>query len=119
MFHPFHKKDILYLSGVVGVGFGWLLVDQFFLPEVYQRFIALFVLLLILFVLQFQLNKPCSVWKYANTLVAICLSFIVTISLVMHTVISHDFDYRSILIWVLTASMPYLAASVYQLIKRK
>jgi hypothetical protein len=118
MFHTFHKKDYVCLLGVILIGFGWLLIDQIFLSEIYQRFIALFIILVTLFFLQFKLNKPSSVWKYANTLVAICLGFIVTISLILHAFIRHDLDYRSILIWILTACLPYLVAGIYQLLQK-
>jgi hypothetical protein len=117
MFYSFNKKDIQCLLGVVLIVFGWLLADQIFLPEVYQRFIALFLLLFLLFFAQFKLNKPVSVWKYANTLVVICLSLIITISIVIHVFILHNFDYRPVLIWILTAILPYFAACIYQFYK--
>jgi hypothetical protein len=32
---PFKLKDYLTLMGIIVVGFGWLLIDQIFLPETY------------------------------------------------------------------------------------
>jgi hypothetical protein len=110
--------DCITLCGVIVVGFGWLLIDQWFLNEVYQRFIALFVLLTFLFMAQFKINHPEKVIAYANTLVLICLSFIVVISVVMHVFIKNDFSYKSVLIWILTALLPYLSGGIYLLISK-
>jgi hypothetical protein len=119
MFATFKKKDILCLMGVIIIGFGWLLIDQFFFPLVIQRFIALFVLLLVLFFFQFKVNNPVHIFKYANTLMVISLGFIVVVSTVTHIIMLHDFDYRSVLIWILTAMLPYLSALLYNLFRKR
>ena len=117
-FTSFKRKDWLSLVLVIVAGFGWLLIDQLFLPEVYQRFIALLVILTGLFFLQFLLNRPVSPFRYANTITTICLSFIVIVSVILHVFIRKDFSFRSVLIWILTAILPYFAAFIYLLIKR-
>jgi hypothetical protein len=111
-------KDYITLTGVIMLGFGWLLIDQLLLSEVYQRFIALIVLLLGLFYLQFQINKPKEIFRYAHALAFISFSFISVVSIIMHVIINHDFTYKSILIWIATATLPYLAGFIYSAISK-
>jgi hypothetical protein len=112
-------KDWLTLSGVIIIGFGWLLVDQVFLVETYQRFIALFIILLGLLFLQFVINKPENPFLYANTIALICVSFIVLISVVMHVIIKHDFASKLVLIWIVSGIMPFLSGGLYSLTRKK
>ena len=110
---PFKLKDCLTLIGLIIIGFGWLLIDQFFLPQVYQRVIAFFILMFILYYLQFAINKPINVMHYANSIAIITVSFIVIASLIMHVIINNDFNYKSILIWIITGVLPYTAGFIY------
>lgn len=105
---PLKRKDCLTLIGLIIIGFGWLLIDQIFLTEVYQRFIAFFILIFILYYLQFAINKPINVMNYANSIALITVSFIVIVSFIMHVIIKNDFTYKSILIWVIAGLLPYL-----------
>jgi hypothetical protein len=116
---PLKLKDCLTLIGLMSIGFGWLLIDQIFLPEVYQRVIAFFILMFILYYLQFAINKHVNFMHYANSIAAITVSFIVVVSLIMHVVINNDFTYRSILVWVITGALPYAAGFVYNKTKKK
>jgi hypothetical protein len=111
---PLQLKDYLTLTVVVIIGFGWLLVDQVFLPEVYQRLIAFIVLIFVMYYIQFAVNKPVMVFRYANSIAIITLLFIVIVSLVMHVLIRHDFSYKSILIWLITGLLPYVTGYIYQ-----
>jgi hypothetical protein len=111
---PLQLKDYLTLTVVVIIGFGWLLLDQVFLPEVYQRLIAFIVLIFVLYYVQFAINKPAMVFRYANSIAIITLLFIVIVSLVMHVIIRHDFSYKSILIWLITGLLPYVTGFIYQ-----
>jgi hypothetical protein len=112
-FAKFKQKDFQTLLVLIAVIFGWLLIDQFILHQVYQRIIALIVILTVLFFIQFKINKPARPYYYANTIVLITCSFLILVSLVVHLVISNDFSYRLIIMWLLTATMPYLAAYLY------
>jgi hypothetical protein len=112
-------KHYLTLVSLIIIGFGWLLVDQIFLQEVYQRFIAFIVLMLVLYFLQFLINKPVQVIKYANTLAIITVSFIVIVSVIIDVIVKHNFTYKSILIWIVTALMPYLGGLIYMFVRRK
>jgi|GEM_PF-3358628 len=116
---PLKLKDCLTLIGLIIIGFGWLLVDQIFLPEVYQRFIAFFILIFILYYFQFAINKPVNVINYANSIALITVSFIVIVSFIMHVIITNDFTYKSILIWVISGLLPYLTGFIYLKTKKK
>ena len=116
---PLKPKDILTLLGLIALGFGWLLIDQFFLPDTKQRFIAFIILTFILFYLQFVLNKPINVTTYCNSIALITVSFAVIVSLIMHVIINNDFSYKSILIWLISGLLPYITGFVYIMIKKK
>lgn len=115
MFYPLKIKDIITLLEVTLLGFGWVLIDQIFFSSATQRFIALIIVLLLLFFGQFAINKPSSIWKYANTLALISLTFVVLISVIMHVIVNHDLSSRAVLIWALTMALPYVSAIVYKL----
>jgi hypothetical protein len=112
-------KDYLCLLVVYIVGFGWLLVDQIFLPAVWQRFVALLIILLLLFYLQFSIIKPAMAILYANTISIISVLFIASITIVLHVFIKHDFSSKLILIWILAGALPYISGHIYKITKRK
>jgi hypothetical protein len=107
-------KDYLTLFGLIVIGFCWLLIDQIFLVEVYQRFIALLILIFILLYAQFTINKPIHVLYYSNSITLIIVSFTVIVSLIMHVIINNDFSYKSILIWCISGLLPYVTGFIYQ-----
>jgi len=110
---PLKLKDYLSLVGLIVVGFGWVLIDQIFLPEVYQRIIAFIILVFILYYLQFAICKPILVVQYANSMAAIIVSFAAVVSLVMHVIIHHDFTYKAVLIWIISGLLPYISGYLY------
>ena len=116
---PLKFKDCFTLIGLITIGFGWLLIDQIFLPEVYQRVLAFSILMFVLYYLQFVIKKPINVMYYANFIATFTVSFIITVSLIMHVIIKNDFTYRSILVWVITAVLPYAAGFTYIKTKKK
>jgi hypothetical protein len=116
---PLKLKDCLTLISLIIIGFGWLLIDQIFLQEVYQRVIAFIIVMFILYYLQFAINKPINGMRYANSIAIITVSFIVIVSVVMHVIIKNDFTYKSILIWIISGSLPYLAGFTYMKTKKK
>ncbi len=116
---PLKRKDLLLLIGFIIVGFGWLLADQFFLPETYQRFIAFIILIFLLYYFQFAINKPIHVFYYANSIATITVSFIIIVSLIMHVIVHNDLTYKSVLIWMITAILPYLTGFAYMKTREK
>jgi len=121
-FAPLKTKDILSLIGLIIIGFSWILIDQIFIKESSQRFIAFTILMILLFQIQFWINKPQKIWYYANILSLILVIFVILSSIVMHVIIYHDFSDKfkhSILIWIITGLMPYLSGMIYKLIRTK
>jgi hypothetical protein len=110
---PLKLKDCLTLVGLIAVGFGWVLIDQIFLPEVYQRIIAFIILVIVLYYLQFAINKPIQVMNYANSIAIITVSFALIVSLIMHVIIHHDFTYKAILIWIISGTLPYISGFLF------
>jgi FlaA1/EpsC-like NDP-sugar epimerase len=121
-FAPLKLKDILSLIGLVIIGFTWIMIDQIIFKQSSQRFIVFTVLMILLFQLQFWINKPKKIWRYANTLSFILVLFVIISSLVMHLVIYNDIadkKYHSILIWIITGILPYFTSLVYLITKRR
>jgi hypothetical protein len=50
---------------------------------------------------------------YASFIATFTVSFIVAVSMIRHVIIKNDFTYKSILVWVITGVMPYIAAFIY------
>ncbi len=120
-FTPLKKRDILSLIGLILIGFTWILVDQIFLKESSQRFVAFTVLLILMFQIQFWINKPQLIWNYANTLSLILVIFVALSSIAMHALINHDFADKfkhSILIWMIVGIMPYLSGMIYKITRK-
>lgn len=112
-FSPLSLKDCLCLVGVFILGFGWLLIDQLFFSAVSLRFLALIIILVSLFYIQFRISNPENVFQYVNSISLVALALIVLISLIIHVLINNDFNYKSILIWLVTSTIPYLAGFIY------
>lgn len=115
---PLKLKDWLTLIGLIIIAFVWMLIDQIFLPDVYQRIIAFIILVFALYYLQFAICKPIQVVQYANSIAAITVSFAVVVSLVMHVIIHHDFTYKALLIWVISGLLPYISGYLYKKTKK-
>jgi hypothetical protein len=116
---PLKLKDILTLIGLIIIGFAWTLIDQIFLPEAYQRFIAFIILVFILYYLLFALNKPTKVINYCNSIALIILLFAVIVSIIMHVIIKKDFSYKSIMIWLISGLLPYITGFIYMKTNKK
>lgn len=115
-------RDIISLIGLIILGFAWIMIDQLFLSKSGQRFIAFSMLMILLFYLQYVINKPDIILKYANSLAVLVLVFVILSSIVTHVIIHHDFAEKfkhSLLIWVITGSMPYLVGMLYALTRKK
>jgi hypothetical protein len=114
-------KDILSLTGLIIIGFSWIMTDQIFLKHSGERFIAFTVILILLFLVQFWIIRPTKIWQYANTISLILLIVVILLSIVMHVLIKHDFAGKimhSILIWIVVGVMPYIAGLIYLITKK-
>lgn len=117
-FSPFKTKDIISLIISVTIGIFWILIDQVFLNESSQRFIAFSVLLILLLWSQFKINKPLNIWHYANTLMSILVVFVIICSIIMHVIILHDFIEilpHSVLLWMIAGISPYVSGLIYRI----
>ena len=117
-FYPLKLQDYLLFLGVIILGFGWLLLDQLFFPETWQRIIAFVIVLFGLCLLLIRINNPIRPISYVNTFVVIALSVIICISIVIHVFIRHDFSWKSVLMWFISGITPYLAGITYVKIKK-
>jgi len=105
-------------SDTIIIEFVWTLIDEIFLPEAYDRFIAFIILVFILCYLQFILNKPVKVIDYCNSIALITLSFAVIVCIIVH-MIYKDFSYKSIMIWFIQGLLPYITGFLYMKTKNK
>ncbi len=118
-FSTLKTRDILCLVVFIATGFGWILIDQLFLAESWQRMIALVLVLCFLFFLQFLINKPEKLLFYANTIALVSVLFVMATAVLMHVIIRHDFSVKGLIILAITASIPYGSAGIYLLMKKK
>jgi hypothetical protein len=116
-FYKLRARDFITLAIWLVLGFAWLQIDQIFLPEVYQRFIALIILLILFFYLQFRINRPEHIIQYTNSIAAVTLSLTMIIIVVQHIIITFDIQWKAFLILFLTGVFPYIGALVYKLTK--
>ena len=118
-FSALRTRDVISLILFIVAGFGWILIDQHFFSETYQRIIALFLVIIILFFFQFLIHRPDRIVSYTNTLVFITVLFVLVMSVVMHIIIHHDYSYRGLIILGITAVTPYGSAGIYSLVIRR
>jgi hypothetical protein len=117
-FHKLKVRDFITLAIWIIPGFAWLQIDQIFLSEVYQRFFALIILLILFFYFQFRINRPTHIIQYANSIAAVTLSVAVMIIVVQHVIITFDIQWKAFLILFLTGIFPYIGAFIYKLTNR-
>ena len=118
-FAPLSIKDCLLLLGVFVLGYIWLHIDQLFISDITLRFAALIILLFVLFFGLLSISKPDNVLQFVNSITIVALTFIILISLVMHALFYNNFNYKTIIIWIIAAGLPYLAGFVYKITLKK
>ena len=112
-------RDIISLTVLIAAGFGWILIDQEFLSETYQRMLAFTVILTVLYLLQFVINKPENIWKYATTVAVLSITFVILTSIIMHILVHHDFTVKGLIIISITAAVPYCSGGIYLLTRSR
>jgi hypothetical protein len=110
----FRTKDYLMLLIVIITGGIWLVIDQNFLDAVYQRFLALALIFIILFLIQLIIGKPDHPLQYSIALSIVCTLLNMFLSFVIHVLIQHNFSVLSVLIWLITAISPFLSLFIYK-----
>ncbi len=110
----FRIKDYLMLVFIIITGGIWLAIDQNFLDAVYQRFLALALIFILLFLIQLIISRPDHPTHYSIALSFLCTILNVIMSFVIHVLIQHNFSARSVLIWCITAVSPFLSLFIYK-----
>lgn len=110
--------DYLFLIGALAVGGLWLAVDQIFLDMVYQRFIALAVLLIVFFLIQIAVRKPLIPLQYITFVALTFVSLNIVLSFIIHICIQHNFTIKSVLVWIVAAGSPFLSLFIYSTLRR-
>ena len=121
-FAPFKIKDFITLIITIVIGFTWIMISHYVLSQSNQRLLAFSVLIMLLLYLQYLINKPMYIWRYANTLSMILLIIVVLLSIVMHVIINNDLkskNFHLLLLCLITSSVPYLIALIYKITRKK
>ena len=121
-FAPFKIKDLITLTITIVIGFAWVMISHYVLSQSIQRFLTFSVLIMILLYLQYLINKPMLIWRYANTLSLILLIIVVLLSIVMHVIINNDLKskiFHLLLICLITCTVPYVIALIYKITRKK
>jgi hypothetical protein len=121
-FAPFKIKDFITFIITIVIGFTWIMISHYVLSQSSQRFLAFSVLIMILLYLQYLINRPIHIWRYANTLSFILLLFFILISIIMHVIIKNDLSSKILhllLLCLITCIVPYLMALIYMFTRKK
>ena len=121
-FAPFRMKDFITLLMTIAIGFTWIMISHYVLSQSSQRFLAFSVLIMALLYVQYLINKPLHIWRYANTLSFILLIFVILISIIMHVIIKNDLSSKILhllLLCLITCIVPYLMALIYMITRKK
>jgi hypothetical protein len=119
LFQKLGTKDIITMLLWIILGFAWMQIDQIFLPESYQRFIAFMVLLTLFFYLQFRINRPAHIIRYANSVAVVVILVTTVIIVIQHVIITFDLQYKALLILIMAGVFPYIGAFIYKLLHKK
>jgi len=109
-------KDYLVLLGLCVLIYLWLLVDQFFLPTVKQRFIALLVVSFSALTAYFFIVKPAKPFGLAKHLSLLLGLLTAAVTVLQHVIIRFDLTYKAVLILAVVVLAPCIAGGIYQLI---
>jgi hypothetical protein len=121
-FEQLKFKDFITLIISVIIGFTWVMISHYILNQSSYRFIAFSVLIMLLLYLQYWINKPSKIWRYANSISLILLLFMILLSIIMHVIINNDLAskiWHLLLLCFITGIMPYLIALIYMLTRKK
>ena len=111
------KKVTNILSFVIMVTLGrlWIDYDQDVLPGA-MLMPAFIVVIFILMTLYFFIVKPKNIQRFSSIFSLSILPVVIMLSLYQHVIIHHDFDVvwkHSLIIWVLSCVMPFIAGFTY------
>ena len=118
-FYAMKRKDYLTLFKIIAIGCGWMLIDQYLFSDDIRQGIALFMVWLILFYVQFALTDPNYIMRYANSLIrAVSIVDMIAISLfVMFW--KPTFSPLTILTFLFPVVIPYFSGFIYYMARKE
>ena len=120
MLYRLKLKDWIYLLVLIILTYLWINYDQLILKEAYQRMVAFPLFGIILMVTFFNLVKPDRPLLLSNTITVILIPLFIILSVIIHLVITGDgFQFKIVVLWVMTAAMIYLSGFIYEMMRRK
>ncbi|MBN2520687.1 MAG: hypothetical protein JXB17_09300 [Bacteroidales bacterium] len=111
-------KPIGYVYLFLGllVNYGYIMVDQLFVPEK-LRPLALFLFALLSFLIFFIIIKPAKPYDLSR-LISLITGVIVAIMIViLHIIITFDISYKALIVLGVTIITPFIAGFIYKLLK--
>ncbi len=98
------------------VNYGYIMVDQLFVPERIRPFAFMLVALLSFFIF-FIIIKPVKPYELSR-LVSLVLGIIVIIMIViLHIIITFDISYKSFIVLIVTIAAPFISGFIYKILK--
>jgi hypothetical protein len=119
MLHRLSVKQYVILAGVFALIYGWVLIDQLFLPLVFQRFIALIIVALVSITFYFFIVKPSEPFQLSAHLGILLGVVTVIIAIIEHIIIRFDFSFKPLLICVIAFVSPFISGFIYRSIKHR
>jgi Na+-translocating ferredoxin:NAD+ oxidoreductase RnfA subunit len=119
MIYRLSVKQYAILAGLFALIYGWVLIDQFFLPLVFQRFIALIIVAFSSITAYFFIVKPSEPYPFSAHLGLLLCLITAIISVVEHVIIHFNFSYKLLLILVIAFGSPFLSGFIYKSMKPK
>ena len=117
MIYRLSIKQYAILAGLIVLIYGWVLIDQYLLPLVALRFIALILVALSSLTAYFYIIKPAEPYKLSAHL-SLLLGLITAIIFVIeHVIIGLDISTKSLLILIIVVITPFLSGHIYRLVK--
>ena len=117
-FSKLKLKDYLSLLLILIVCFFWVHIDLHHIQVMWIKIPMLFLVPLILFYLLFLLSSPTNTFRYANSVALFTFLFVAIVSIILHVFINHSFNFYLILLWVISAILPYISFVVYQFTRK-
>jgi hypothetical protein len=112
-FYAMKKKDYLWLFRIIATGCGWMLIDQYLFSDDIRQGIALFMVWLILFYIQFAVTDPRYIIRYANSLIGIVsIADLIAISVAV-LFWKPNFSPLTILTFLFPVIIPYFSGFIY------
>jgi len=105
------------LAFIIAICFGYVFVDQYFIPKEF-RLAAFLTISLIFLLIFFIIVKPDKPFALARTLSLILGVFDLTVIIIFHVIITFDVSYKNFIILASGIIIPFIAGAVYLIIRK-